>query len=337
MISPGFMIWMASIAILLLLLIALLEIHRSNMRREKEVMFGTELFNKKVLEMGLSPREIDVLEKIVRASKFENKDAVLNSALLFENSVSDYYEFQNVYNIPESMLNVITELRKKFDFTASNPLTSIYSTRQFNVGNRVDVTLDNGSMLKHSEILWINEKEWSLLYDGSFGPAASFIGRSIRVRWTRPEDAVYSTRLQIRSAKSGEFIVGHSDALEKQQLRRWIREVVNFPLEADFEDGSTCTGVLYDLSAGGILLGLPVECTCGQHIHIRFILPSFGPENVEVEILRNLGRRNPSYPQYFSQTASFTGAFGWIQERVLQYIFEVHKGKYNLENNPKMV
>ena len=111
----------------------------------------------------------------------------------------------------------------------------------------------------------------------------------------------------------------------KQQLRRWVREEVRFPVEATLHDGSVCHGVLYDLSAGGILLGIPHEIPNGEHIRIRFELPSFGVEDVEIEILRNLGQKNPEYPDYYSLTASFAGAFGWTQERVLQYIFEVHK------------
>ena len=90
-------------------------------------------------------------------------------------------------------------------------------------------------------------------------------------------------------------------------------------------------GVLYDLSAGGILLGIPVEIPNGEHIRIRFELPSFGMEDVEIEILRNLGQKNPEYPDYYSLTASFAGAFGWTQERVLQYIFEVHKARKETE------
>jgi hypothetical protein len=70
-----------------------------------------------------------------------------------------------------------------------------------------------------------------------------------------------------------------------------------------------------------------VECPSGQHINIKFELPGFGVQDVEIEILRSLGKKNPAYPDYFSLTASFTGAFGWTQESVLQYIFEVHKPK----------
>ncbi|MCQ2055519.1 MAG: PilZ domain-containing protein [Fibrobacter sp.] len=337
MIEPGQLIWAAFIAFLFLLLLALLEIHRSNYRRENEVMFGTDVFDEKVKAFGFTPKEVRTLEKLVRASKFENKDAVLNSACLFESAVGDFYDFRNVLLVRDETLDAIAGLREKLGFMASNPSSKIQSSRQFAVGDRVDVILDNGIRLKHSEILWKNEKEWAVLYDGSCGPVSNFVGKRIRLRWTRPEDAVYSIYPLVRSARPGEFVIEHRDDFEKQQLRRWVREVVNFPVEATLGDGTTCDGMLYDLSAGGILVGLPLDGASGEHVRIKFDLPGFGVQDVEIEFLRNLGHRNPNYPEYYSITASFTGTYGWTQEMVLQYVFEAHKAKMGAKNTQKMV
>jgi len=334
-VEPIQLVWVFTIFVMLLVLLALTEVNRSNKRRENEVMFDTAAFDEKVKEYNFATKEIHTLEKLVRASKFDNKDAVMNSSTLFETAVLDFYEARDVNSIRDETLDSVALLREKLNFTAKNPLAKIKSTRQFSVGDRVDVILENGSKLKHSEILTKNEKEWSVLYDGSFGPASSFIGKRIRIRWTRPEDAVYSAWLVVKSYTSGSFVIEHTCALEKVQLRRWVREIVDFPVHATFADGSTCDGRLYDLSAGGILIGLPVECENGRHIRIQFELPSFGVQDVEIEILRSLGHKNPDYPEFFSLTASFTGAFGWTQESVLQYIFEVHKVKKELENADK--
>ena len=46
------------------------------------------------------------------------------------------------------------------------------------------------------------------------------------------------------------------------------------------------------------MIGLPKECYPGQHMRIQFELPSFGDEDVEIEILRNLGQRNQDFPNY---------------------------------------
>ena len=327
MILPTHLLMVGALLIMGLILLVLVEIQRSNDRRENAEMFGTRDFDIKVAEYNLTPKEIRTLEKLVRASKFENKDAVINSSHLFEAAVSDFYEFRNVELIRDETLDAVARLRDKLKFDASNPFSVIACTRQFNVGNRVDLLLDGVSKLKHSEILWRTEREWAVAYDGSFGPASSFVGHEVKIRWTRPEDAVYSTTIKVSNSEPGALVLRHSCQLEKQQLRRWQREIVNFDVEAEFPDGTKCKGLLYDLSAGGILIGLPVECASGLHIRIHFELPSFGPEDVEIEILRSLGQKNAEHPELYSMTASFSGAFGWTQERVLQYIFELHKAK----------
>ena len=210
MVEPIQLVWVFTIFVMLLALLALTEVNRSNKRRENEVMFDTAAFDEKVKEYNFATKEIHTLEKLVRASKFDNKDAVMNSSTLFETAVLDFYEARDVNSIRDETLDSVALLREKLNFTAKNPLAKIKSTRQFSVGDRVDVILENGSKLKHSEILTKNEKEWSVLYDGSFGPASSFIGKRIRIRWTRPEDAVYSAWLVVKSYTSGSFVIEHA-------------------------------------------------------------------------------------------------------------------------------
>ena len=177
MILPSHLLLIVVLLILGLLLLVLVEIQRSNDRRENEEMFGTKDFDLKVAEYNLSPKEIRTLEKLVRASKFENKDAVLNSSHLFEAAVSDFYEFRNVDDVRDETLEAVARLRDKLKFDAANPFSVIASTRQFNVGNRVDLLLDSGgAKLKHSEIVWRAEKEWGGLVRRKFRPGVLLCG-----------------------------------------------------------------------------------------------------------------------------------------------------------------
>ena len=326
--DPRYLVWVAINVFLFFALFALWEIHCINRRREHEEMFGTQTFDAQVSERGFSDKEIRTLDKIIRTSSFENKDAILNSSGLFEQAVSTFYDVRNVFSVRDETVEAVERLRNKMNFTASNPLSEIYSTRQFNVGDRIDIIPENGTLIKRSEIIWRTEKEWAISYDGSDGPASSMVGRNIRIRWTRPDDAIYSTMVPIRRLDdSANFVLPHSASLDKRQLRRWVREQVAFPVTAVFENGETLYGTLLDLSAGGIMIGLPKECYPGQHMRIQFELPSFGDEDVDIEILRNLGQRNQDFPNYYCLTASFRGKFGWTQERVLQYLFELGKSK----------
>jgi hypothetical protein len=338
MINPLHIIWIAFIVCMCLALLVLIEIRRIEYRRENEEMFGTKAFDDKVAAVGFTDKEKRTLDKIIRASSFENKDAILNSSGLFEQAVAAFYDFRKgVFSVRDETLEAVARLRNKLDFTASNPLSEVFSTRQFNEGDRIDIILENGTVVKRSESVRRNEKEWAISYDGNDGSLAAFANREITVRWTRPDDAIYSTNLVVRYVEPGILVLPHSSLLDKRQLRRWVREQVAFPVTAIFDDGSTTGGMLLDLSAGGIMIGFPRECYPGQHLRIQFELPSFGEENVEIEILRNLGHKNKDYPNYFCLTASFHGAFGWTQERVLQYLFEANKAKKQAQKRVKEV
>jgi hypothetical protein len=301
-------------------------------RRENEVMFGTDTFNEKIKAFEFTPKEVRTLEKLVRSSKFENKDAVLNSSGLFETAVSDFYRIRNVFDVRDETLEAVAGLRNKMGFTGSNPLSMVCSTRQFNIGDSVDLEFENGQSFRRVPIYERTEKLWSVKIDGNIALAKSLQGSRALIRWTRMNDAVYSKRIPVVTATPDKVVFTHSDQLDKEQLRKWVRQVVNIPVEATFSDGKVQTGMLYDLSAGGILLGLAEDCKPNQQISISFELPTFGVQNVDVKILNNLGRRNPDFPQYNSISAEFTGAYAWTQERVLQYIFEVTRKTKSKKN-----
>ncbi len=120
---------------------------------------------------------------------------------------------------------------------------------------------------------------------------------------------------------SGNLVLEHSTKIHKEQLRRWIRMAVRFPVHL-LTGEREMDGFLVDLSAGGILLALPEPLNEGALVHIRFFLPGFGEESLDVRILRVLhkGERDEKTGG-IDHSASFIGEFGETQEHVLQYIF----------------
>lgn len=310
--------------------LVLIEMQLMYNRRENEVMFGTDAFNEKIKAFEFTPKEVRTLEKLVRSSKFENKDAVLNSSGLFEAAVSEFYRIRNVFSVRDETLEAIAGLRRKMDFTGSNPLSMVCSTRQFNIGDKVDLEFENGQSFKRASIFERTEKVWSVKIDGSVVNAKALQGSHALIRWTRMNDAVYSIRMSVFAATPDKVVFTHSDKLDKEQLRKWVRQVVDFPVTATFPNGEVHSGMLYDLSAGGILLGLAEDVKPDQQFSISFELPTFGVQNVDVKVLNNLGHRNPNFPLYNSIAAVFTGSYAWTQERVLQYIFEATR-----KANPK--
>ena len=189
--------------------LVLIEIQLMYNRRENEEMFGTDAFNEKIKAFEFTPKEVRTLEKLVRTSRFENKDAVLNSSGLFEAAVNEFYRVRNVLSVRDETLDAVASLRRKMDFTGTNPLTMVCSTRQFNVGDRVDLELEDKRVFRRAEILDRSEKMWSVKIEGDESVAKSLSGMRVLVRWTRMNDAVYSTRLPIIAATSNKIVLNH--------------------------------------------------------------------------------------------------------------------------------
>ncbi len=314
------------IATLFLVLVVLVEISRNNRRREIGTMFASDKFDEKVARFHLSEIERAMLERLVRQSSFSNKDSVLNSPLLFEEAVNDVYKLNHgVENISPVDCDTIGNLRKKLGHLDNASKYSYISTRQFTPG--MDVTLVPSerkveTRALHRKILSLNERCWCVSVEDS-KLLREYLGRKIEVRFNIPGEAVYSAKVRVLGIDdSGNLVLKHSTKIHKEQLRRWIRLAVRFPVHLETGE-KKMDGFLVDLSAGGILLALPEALAENALVRIRFLLPGFGEESLDVRILRMLhkGERDEKTGG-IDHSASFIGDFGETQEHVLQYIFQ---------------
>lgn len=321
--SVTFLVWLLLLAALLLALLVLVEVSRSNRRRENEDMDGTEAFNAKCRDFGLDEKECHTMEKLVRRSTYSNKDALFNSPELFESAVNRFYEFRNLNGVRDITLESVTKLRKQLGFTVSNKEVSLISTRQLERGTELQIEDPDGGKLP-VKVFAINEKRFTLESAKPI-PMSLMSGSRLKISWTRPGDAVYTVHAGPIATSQNRLTFEHQTEIEKFQLRRWVREEVDLEVRALLSSGKVIFGRLLDLGAGGILLGLPEALPDGLELSILLELPSFEAEEVKVKILRGLSRKNLRYPSLNLLTAEFVGEFGHTQEKILQYVFELRR------------
>lgn len=333
--SPVFIIFIGSLILAFLALLVFSEVKKNKYRNHHQEMFGTDTFNQKVSDLKLSEREIKILELLVRHSGFFNKDAVLNSPSLFEKAVDNYYAYESLEHISDEVLHMIEELREKLGYNGIDIDFSYLSTRQFTKEHFLKLIDEKLHLSENSLILQKNERNWEVRYTGSIVSPEVLIGQNIKVVLTRQGDAVYSAVVRVQGLHEGNLILSHSSKLRKKQLRRWVRRLVHFPVEVKLSEATVIQGFLDDLSAGGILLVLPVRCEPQSLVHLRFELPGLGEEQVWVRILNTFDRKKEGFPDHFLCSASFEGEFGRVQEDILQYIFEVHKSENRAQKVPK--
>lgn len=326
--EPVVLVWIGTVVTLLLFLLVLLEVHRNNQKREHEEMFGSDEFMKKSSRFRLTEKERHTMDKLVRRSVFSNKDALFNSSALFEDAVNRFYEFRKLDSIREITLSSVTVLRRKLGFTVGNDDIIFVSTRQFEPGTLVHLKF-NGK----TESLCvgsINEKMFTLVreQDGN-----EFFEKGTRypLSWKRAGDAVYTSYPKFEKKIGEKLVFLHTTKIDREQQRLWVREKVDIEIQAELPSKEIVQGRLFDLSANGIGVGLPESLDAGSVIRITFELPSYGKDEVEVQILRNLGKKNAEYPDLFSYSAKFIGDFAWTNEKVLQYIFELRRRQNRLQ------
>ncbi len=330
-ISPQIAFSVLFIGTLSLVLIVLVEISRNNRRREVGKMFASDKFEAKVSAAHLSQSEVELLERIVRQSSFSNKDSILNSPILFEEAVNDVYKLNHgAENVSPADCENIRSLRQKLGHLDFAQKYSYVSTRQFLSGMDVALSLPvqkDVRQIVHRKIQMIDERCWNVnLEDARL--ENDIVGDKISVRFTIPGEAVYSAQVRVLGVDgSGHLTLSHSTDIRKEQLRRWLRLSVNFPVRVRNGERSL-DGFLVDLSAGGILLSLPEAVPENTLVHICFGLPGFGEESLDVRILRVLHRGEvDAKTGGIDHSASFIGDFGETQEHVLQYIFHERRNR----------
>lgn len=326
--EPIVLVWIGTIVTLLLVLLILLEIHRNNQRREHEEMFGSDEFLRKSALFRLTEKERHAMDKLVRRSVFSNKDALFNSSALFEDAVNRFYEYRTLDSIREITLSSVTVLRRKLGFTVGNDGVIFVSTRQFEPGTLVHLKM-NGKMERLC-VSSINEKIFTVVREGLKDDVFEK-GTRYPISWKRAGDATYTTFPRFEKKIGEKLVFLHTTKIVREQQRLWVREKVDIEILAEVQEGYSLQGRLFDLSANGIGLGLPEEFDSGTEMKIEFELPSYGKDVVEIQILRNLGKKNADYPDLFSYSAKFIGDFAWTNEKVLQYIFELRRHQNRLQ------
>lgn len=330
MLEPVVLVWMGIVVSLLLFLLILFEIRRNNQKREREEMFGSEEFLKKSEKFRLTQKERHTMDKLVRRSVFSNKDALFNSAALFEDAVNRFYEFRKLDGIREITLSSVTVIRRKLGFTIGNDGVDFVSTRQFEPGTLVHLKVGNRS--ERLCVSSINEKMFTLVRDDvETSPKHLEKGGRYPVSWKRPGDASYTAYPKFEKVLGNKLVFLHATHIDREQQRLWVREKVDIEVSALLSDGRVLSGRLFDLSANGFGIGLTENLSANSTLKITFELPSYGKDEVEIQILRNLGHKSAEYPDLFSYSAKFIGDYAWTNEKVLQYIFEVRMQKNRLQ------
>ncbi|MDR1812536.1 MAG: PilZ domain-containing protein [Candidatus Fibromonas sp.] len=304
---------------LVVIIIVLYEIHRTNRVARESLYLAWKIFDSRAAHLKLSEDNIYLLKEILYESGLQDPSSIMKSPHVFEASLEKYYEIEKIESISSEKLTGIRELRRRLGFLPLSKEMAFTSTRQFDLGERCMVQIpDKGPVIYKgmSLVRSVGEKYWSITSpDRSKVPANT----QIYVNLTRAGDAEYVFKAQVIRDYDGELFLNHVNKLDRTQQRNWVRIDVNIPVEIiEISPGNTIgdifAGKIIDMSGGGFGMTLPIKLSNGTRLLLNFELPGQGKvTRLPVKVVRVSG---------FTHSVAFDGDVHLTQEHIIQFIFE---------------
>lgn len=312
------------------------EIVRSDSRQREKIDIGWQYFAEMAGLKRLTPQETDILRRIVEQGNVSSADMVFDSSFIYEDALEAFLK-DNARQLDrdETQYALLRGLRLKMGYSHLPSEVPINSTRQLEEGMPVSLTDGEGSIRK-GRIHEVKEKSWTVALDAEIPPTVA-VGAAVDLALLRSGDGEYAVRLPITATRLGQrqIYLPHTRALDRKQLRNWVRIDVNIPCRVTVmarvegwqkADGGPSVGMvlegrMLDLSGGGTCARFSSPIPQGYKLSLNFDLPGTSLRGVQTEVMRMVsvvkGNRED-----FEHNLKFMTMETTAQEKVVRYVFE---------------
>jgi hypothetical protein len=333
----------------LMALFVVMEILRTDNRQREKVDIGWQYFAEMAAQKRLTPAENEVLKRIVEAGELGSADMVFESSFIYEDSLETFLK-ANAARLAKDdhFCALLRGLRLKLGYAHLPSEIPIGSTRQLEEGMSVTLVDGEGQPCK-GRVSEITERHWAVALDGDLPPTVA-AGAAVDASLIRPGDGEYAARLPIAGTRMGGRYVflPHTRALERKQMRNWVRIDVNIPCRvtvmskppfptaqrpiAATEDGDApdhpgppvgmvLEGRLLDLSGGGACARFSSPIPAGHVLSLNFDLPGTSLRGVQSAVMRMIAVSRAGRED-FEHNLKFTAMETASQEKIVRYVFE---------------
>jgi hypothetical protein len=317
-----------------------MEILRSDHRQREKVDIGWHYFGEMAAQKRLTPAETDVLKRIVEAGELGSADMVFESSFIYEDSLEPFLK-ANASRLEkdEHLYALLRGLRVKLGYAHLPAEIPIGSTRQLEEGMPVTILDGEGSTCR-GRVAEVGERRWAVALEEDLPPTIA-AGAAVDASMLRANDGEYAARLTVSGTRLGSRSVffPHTRALERKQMRNWVRIDVNIPCRvtviakpppepvpaADHIPGPpvgmVLEGRLLDLSGGGACARFTSPIPQGHVLSLNFDLPGTSLRGVQSEVMR-MQAVSRSGREDFEHNLKFITMETASQEKIVRYIFE---------------
>ena len=324
------------------------EIFRSGKDKREKVEIGWQSFNEMAAQKRLTQQETDLLKRIVETGGVSSADMVFDSSFIYEDAIENFVKINAVkLDKDESQFALMRGLRVKMGFAHLPSEIPISSSRQFEEGMVVTLT-DGEGVARRGRVSEVKEKNWSVVLENDI-PSSLVIDVPVEITILRSGDGEYSTQLVVQSTRVGAQLIflPHTRALERKQLRNWVRIDVNIPCRVTVmakpegwrpsppglaspagsvgqngpTTGMVLEGRLMDLSGGGTCARFSSPIPQGHKLSLNFDLPGTSLRGVHSLVMRMTSVVRSSREDY-EHNLKFINMETAYQEKIVRYVFE---------------
>ena len=324
------------LAISIMAALVVMEVMRSDTRQREKIDIGWQYFTEMATAKRLTPSETDILKRIVESAELGSADMVFESSFIYEDSLEPFLK-GNASRLEkdETVYALLRGLRVKLGYAHLPTETPLGSTRQLEEGMPVTL-IDGEEQAFKGRVCEVTEKHWVAAMEGEIPPTIA-AGAAVDASLLRSNDGEYITRLTISGTRLGSRTVyfPHTRALERKQMRNWVRIDVNIPCRVtcmakpDPDDsgisgptvGMVLEGRLLDLSGGGACARFTSPIPAGHRLSLNFDLPGTSLRGVQTEVMRMIPVARAGREDY-EHNLKFMSMETAFQEKIVRYVFE---------------
>jgi c-di-GMP-binding flagellar brake protein YcgR len=315
------------------------EILRSDKGQREKIDIGWQYFAEMATQKRITPQETDLLRRMVESGGVSSADMVFDSSFIYEDAVESFLKFNSAkLDKDETQYALMRGLRVKLGYSQLPSEIPINSTRQLEVGMPVTLT-DSEGQVRKGRISEVQEKQWMVILESELPPTITK-GAMIEISILRSGDGEYLANLTILATRIGVNLIflPHTRALERKQLRNWVRIDVNIPCRVtvmgkpeDWKEGApgpsgphmgmVLEGRLIDLSGGGACARFSSPIPQGHKLSLNFDLPGTSLRGIQSEVMRMTSVVRSSRED-FEHNLKFRGMETTAQEKIVRYVFE---------------
>ncbi len=315
------------------------EILRSDKGHREKIDIGWQYFAEMALQKRITPQETDLLKRMVESGGVSSADMVFDSSFIYEDAVESFLKFNAAkFEKDETQYALMRGLRVKLGYSQLPSEIPVNSTRQLEIGMPITITDSEGHIHK-GRISEVQEKQWMVSLETNLPPTIA-VGASIEISILRSGDGEYLSNLAVLATRLGANLIylPHTRALERKQMRNWVRIDVNIPCRVtvmgkpeDWKEGMpgpvgphlgmVLEGRLIDLSGGGACARFASPIPQGHRLSLNFDLPGTSLRGIQSEVMRMVTVVRSSRED-FEHNLKFRGMETASQEKIVRYVFE---------------